>query len=210
MGEVHTGEVPTRLPVWPAGRCTLHAHRAHAQPPAATPGRPAAGVLPRLELGPTLFGVLGLATLLKLPLWWYCASLVRYSGAAEALAEDHINDVWANAGAVLTAALAAHAPRFWWSDPAGGILIAAVIIWRWALISASAVAKAVGVAAADDVLQLVQVSGHCGPLAALLRMLRPRADGWRIAAASCAPITRASGWPSTASSRRVGRGLAGL
>lgn len=43
-----------------------------------------------------MFAVLGLATLLKLPLWWYCAALKRYSGAAEALAEDHLNDVAAN------------------------------------------------------------------------------------------------------------------
>jgi len=50
-----------------------------------------AGILPPLEMGPLMFAVLGLATLLKLPLWWYCDGLKRYSGAAEALAEDHIN-----------------------------------------------------------------------------------------------------------------------
>lgn len=58
----------------------------------------AAGVLPMLDLGPLMFGVLGLATLLKLPLWWQCTALKRYSGAAEALAEDHLNDCFSNLG----------------------------------------------------------------------------------------------------------------
>ncbi|PRW58020.1 CDF membrane [Chlorella sorokiniana] len=115
-----------------------------------------AGILPELELRPLMFAVLGMATLLKLPLWWYCSRLTRYSGAAEALAEDHINDVWANAGAIVTAAVASRMRQLWWTDPAGGICISALIIYRWSVITASSVAKVVGLVADADVLDLVQ------------------------------------------------------
>lgn len=72
-----------------------------------------------------------------------CSRLTRYSGAAEALAEDHINDVWSNAGAIVTAAVASRMRQLWWTDPAGGILISALIIYRWSVITASSVAKVV-------------------------------------------------------------------
>ncbi len=57
--------------------------------------------------------------------------------------QDHINDVWANAGAIVTAAVASRMRQLWWTDPAGGILISALIIYRWSVITASSVAKVV-------------------------------------------------------------------
>lgn len=57
--------------------------------------------------------------------------------------QDHINDVWANMGAIVTAAVAARMRQLWWTDPAGGILISALIIYRWSVITASSVAKVV-------------------------------------------------------------------
>ena len=43
----------------------------------------------------------------------------------------------------MTAAVASRWQFLWWADPAGGILISAVIIWRWCVITAGSVAKVV-------------------------------------------------------------------
>lgn len=51
--------------------------------------------------------------------------------------------MWANTGAIVTAAVAARLRQLWWTDPAGGILISALIIYRWTVITASSVAKVV-------------------------------------------------------------------
>ncbi len=48
-----------------------------------------------------LYVILGVATVVKLGLWGYCFTLSHHSGAALALAEDHINDVVSNIGALL-------------------------------------------------------------------------------------------------------------
>lgn len=47
---------------------------------------------------PLMYAILGVATALKLGLWAVCFTLRHQSGAALALAEDHINDVFSNAG----------------------------------------------------------------------------------------------------------------
>ena len=46
-------------------------------------------------------------------------------------------------GAIVTAAVAARMRQLWWTDPAGGILISALIIYRWSVITAGSVAKVV-------------------------------------------------------------------
>lgn len=79
---------------------------------------------------------MGGATLLKLALWAASCALRRQSGAALALAEDHMNDVVSSAGAMATAGAAARwRAALWWVDPAGGIAIALFIALRWTLIS---------------------------------------------------------------------------
>lgn len=60
---------------------------------------PCAGQLPEMDMGPVLFAILGGTIVLKLGLWAYCYTLRHQSGAALALAEDHLNDVVSNTGA---------------------------------------------------------------------------------------------------------------
>ena len=52
----------------------------------------ALGKRPQLELGPIMYAVLGAATLIKAVLFVVCFTLRHRSGAALALAEDHLND----------------------------------------------------------------------------------------------------------------------
>ncbi len=53
-----------------------------------------------------MFAILGAATLLKLGLYFLCVRLAGRSDSMVALAEDHLNDVFSNAGAIITAAVA--------------------------------------------------------------------------------------------------------
>ncbi len=65
-----------------------------------------AGSQPELHLGMLMFVVLGVATFFKLALYYYCVRLAGRSDSMAALAEDHLNDVLSNAGAIVTAAVA--------------------------------------------------------------------------------------------------------
>ncbi len=48
-----------------------------------------------------------------------------------ALAEDHLNDVISNAGAIITATIASRVKGAWFVDPLGAIVISLWIISRW-------------------------------------------------------------------------------
>lgn len=52
-----------------------------------------------------------------------------------ALAEDHINDVASNLGAMLAAGIVKFWPAGWWVDPVAAIAIALVILARWTVIT---------------------------------------------------------------------------
>lgn len=95
------------------------------------------GHLPHLEVGPTMYSVLSVGTAAKVALYLLCkaAKAVSPSDTLEALAEDHLNDVWSNAASILTACLAAKVRGAWWCDPAGGIAISILIICRWAAVT---------------------------------------------------------------------------
>jgi cation diffusion facilitator family transporter len=110
------------------------------------------GDLPRLHVDAAMFTILGLGIAVKAVLWVVCrAAAAQNAGGAgtlEALAEDHLNDVWSNAGAVITGAIAGTHPVVWWLDPTGGIVISFVIILRWLHLSWE---------------QVKQVTGHTAP-----------------------------------------------
>ncbi|GAB4819024.1 hypothetical protein N2152v2_006070 [Parachlorella kessleri] len=115
------------------------------------------GLLPELDMTTLMYVILGAATILKLWLWGYCFTLRHASGAALALAEDHINDVVSNLGAIVTAAIASkYQQRFWWADPVGGIGISCYIMLRWAIITKRQVDKIVGRTAPPDFLGTVR------------------------------------------------------
>lgn len=71
-----------------------------------------AGVRPELHLGVLMFVILGIATAAKLALYFYCVRLAGRSDSMLALAEDHINDVMSNMGAIITAF-----PASYWCAP---------------------------------------------------------------------------------------------
>lgn len=59
-----------------------------------------------------MFVILGIATAAKLALYFYCVRLAGRSDSMLALAEDHINDVMSNMGAIITAF-----PASYWCAP---------------------------------------------------------------------------------------------
>lgn len=78
-----------------------------------------------------MFAILGVATFLKLALYFFCVRLAARSDSMAALAEDHLNDVFSNAGAIVTAAVASVWEKGWWVDPVGAIIISLYIVYRW-------------------------------------------------------------------------------
>ena len=67
---------------------------------------------------------------LKFCLWVYCRQFT-HSPIAQALAQDHINDVYSNAIALVVIFIASYLPHLSYLDPAGAICISLWIIWSW-------------------------------------------------------------------------------
>lgn len=105
------------------------------------------GEHPVLDLGPLMFGIIAGGSAAKLALFFLCNALKGQSDSMAALAEDHINDVASNLGAMLAAGVVKFWPGGWWVDPAAAIAIALVILGRWAAITHTQVLKVVGQAA---------------------------------------------------------------
>lgn len=118
------------------------------------------------------YAVLGTATLLKILLYIMCASMMKKSASALALAEDHLNDVLSNSMAIFTAALASSIKRMWWIDPVGGSLIAFYIICRWVLVAQEHVEKLVGKVADETFIEQVKEMTHDHHDAMLLDAIR--------------------------------------
>ncbi|GBF97913.1 cation diffusion facilitator [Raphidocelis subcapitata] len=119
----------------------------------------AQGEPPQLDLGLTLYVVLGAAILLKAVCYAVCVVLQDKSDSMLALAEDHLNDIASNLGAVGAAAATAALPEAWWIDPVSAMLISAWIMWRWYSIAVTQVHKLVGRGApAEFVEQLKELA----------------------------------------------------
>ena len=117
------------------------------------------GERPRLTVDALMFTILGVGIAAKGVLWVICRAAAAQHGAGggtlEALAEDHLNDVWSNAGAVITGAIAGTHPVVWWLDPTGGIVISVVIIIRWLHLSWEQVKQVTGHTAPPEFIELV-------------------------------------------------------
>lgn len=100
-----------------------------------------AGERPQLDLNAITFSILLAGTVMKLGLFWYCNLFKGSSDTMAALAEDHINDVASNIGALLAAAVTKLWPAGWWVDGSAAILIALVILLRWGSITYSQVGR---------------------------------------------------------------------
>jgi cation diffusion facilitator family transporter len=114
------------------------------------------GQIPFLDVGVELFAIMGVGIGLKLVLYLYCqwAKDIVRSDIIGALAEDHLNDVFSNIAAVVTAAIAMNTVA-WWTDPVGAILISLVIIVRWSYIIKEQIRKIVGHTAPPEFIQQV-------------------------------------------------------
>ena len=115
------------------------------------------GDIPQLDVGVSMYAILGLCIFLKLILYLYCRYVNRtlHNDMLDVLAEDHFNDVISNTAAIITAAIAFNTVA-WWVDPAGAILISIVIIGRWIGIMAEQVKKIVGHTAPPEFITQVE------------------------------------------------------
>ena len=113
-----------------------------------------------IHLDVVAYAVLGVATSSKILLYLFCASMKDKSGAALALAEDHMNDILSNCMALVTAAIASNIPKVWWVDSAGGAAISLYIIVRWYLVAKEHVDKLVGKGADESFIQTITEMAH--------------------------------------------------
>lgn len=118
-----------------------------------------AGHPPKLSIDAVIYVILGLGIILKVILYFFCewARHVLKSDILQALAEDHLNDVFSNLAAVCTASIAFYLPFLWWTDPLGAILISVAIIYRWIHIMYDQVKKITGHSAPEEFIEKVLV-----------------------------------------------------
>ncbi|KAG2440336.1 hypothetical protein HXX76_004441 [Chlamydomonas incerta] len=110
------------------------------------------GEIPPLEVGITLFAVLGSATAGKLALYVYCVAL-RKNPIMVALSEDHLNDVQSNLAAIVGAAVASNLPKYWYVDPIVALIFSVLIIKSWLGICWEQGQKMVGLGAPDELIE---------------------------------------------------------
>ena len=112
------------------------------------------GVNEDITFGPDLYTILTVGIVLKFALWKLCAWVslksVDASETLDALAEDHLNDVWSNIAAVVTGAIAAQRHVAWYIDPIGGVVISLAIIWRWVGIISEQMGKLISLEAPQE------------------------------------------------------------
>jgi divalent metal cation (Fe/Co/Zn/Cd) transporter len=116
------------------------------------------GRKPTVELGPSMFIVLSIGTAMKAILWLLCRSASRLAATSDmlmALAEDHLNDVWSNAGAIIAGAIATAVHSAWWLDATAALVISVLIIMRWVSVIGDQVKKVAGHTAPDDFVAAV-------------------------------------------------------
>jgi len=89
----------------------------------------------------------------KLVLYAMCAG--NDSHSVQALAEDHINDVYSNTVVLLAAWSSNHFGGLWWLDPVGAIGISLFIVKRWGDVGREQAAMLVGRAAQPDFLEKI-------------------------------------------------------
>lgn len=94
------------------------------------------GNVPIIEANFVVYTLLSLCMILKLGLNVFCAWAAKIldSDSLRALAEDHINDVFSNAAAIIGVTVTAEISSMWWFDPSFAIFISVVIIYRWCVV----------------------------------------------------------------------------
>jgi cation diffusion facilitator family transporter len=116
------------------------------------------GKKPELFVGVELYVILGLCIGLKFALYVYCTMISKRIPSStdilDALAEDHLNDVWSNAAAIVSVSIA-YNTKAWYVDQAMAILITCLIIGRWVNIMQEQIKKIVGYTAPQEFIEQV-------------------------------------------------------
>lgn len=97
--------------------------------------------------------VLLFAVCIKIILWYLCVNISSTSPSADALAQDHRNDVFSNVVALSTSALAHYNRKLWYFDPIGAILISAYIAFSWLATGKEQVERLVGLQASEEFIE---------------------------------------------------------
>ena len=116
------------------------------------------GQKPNLDVSTNMYIILSLGLILKFFLFIYCRyiNIEIPSDMIAALAEDHLNDIFSNIGAIITLAIAVHTVA-WWMDPIGAIVISIIIIYRWVSVMSEQVKKVVGYTAPPEFILQVRL-----------------------------------------------------
>jgi cation diffusion facilitator family transporter len=115
------------------------------------------GNVPKLDVGLILWVTMSVGIVMKLLLFIYCRAInrVEKSDALEALAEDHVNDVFSNIGTVVTASVAFEIGSLWWLDAISAIVISLIIVYRWTLMIFDQIRKLVGFEAPAEFVERI-------------------------------------------------------
>jgi len=111
--------------------------------------------IPDIDLSALTLTVLILTIVVKAVLWLLCQRVAdsQKSGAVEAYAQDHLNDVFTNFFGAAALFCATQWAEMWWLDPAGAVLIEIWIIISWMETGYEQFALLSGVSASPNFLQ---------------------------------------------------------
>ncbi len=109
--------------------------------------------LPVLDMEPVTIVIMCVAVGTKVALYLYSSTLAPISGTAEALAEDHKNDIMTNSFSVISSTVAHYFPKAWFVDPVGAILISCLIFYNWLHVGMDHASKIVGLSAPPETLE---------------------------------------------------------
>jgi divalent metal cation (Fe/Co/Zn/Cd) transporter len=104
---------------------------------------------------PITIGIMLVAVGVKVSLYLYSSTLAGISGTAEALAEDHRNDIMTNSFSVISSTFAHYYPKAWFVDPIGAILISGLIFYNWLHVGMDHASKIVGLSAPPETLESI-------------------------------------------------------
>jgi cation diffusion facilitator family transporter len=112
---------------------------------------------PDLSMTVALYAIVIVGIVVKFFLYIYCqmANAKEPSDSIQALAEDHLNDIFSNTAALISLGIAIRYPSVWWLDPVSAIVISCIIIYRWMDMISEQVKKIIGYTAPQEFIDLV-------------------------------------------------------
>ncbi|CEG47866.1 cation diffusion facilitator family [Plasmopara halstedii] len=117
------------------------------------------GHLREIDISSFTLIVLLVAIVVKLFLWYICAKIASHSPSADALAQDHRNDVYSNLVAVSAAFVAHKHPSLWCLDSIGAIVISVYIAVSWLATGKEQVERLVGLQAEQEFIDHIRTLG---------------------------------------------------